>query len=429
MNAVNLLHPEPSLKTNLPKNLPAQERASQSAMSGTQTHSQVPNMGISPHQRIANGSPQVRQLKSLNASANGQPVVQRLVALISDKLEADADKQANEVHAFEPALMIGGLEAKKWTGGPIMLLKDITNEAEGKESISLVGHGTASQATGGKQITDVVASLSDKGFGKAIPDSKRRSAHVNLFSCISGSEAENTPGADAELYKEAFAQKGIDATVLAPKGIAIPWLRHTAEIGMTSITMEQTAVKRAKDTYTAIKNHWKHVAADFKPTKGIRNFLDELDNEDTVWDENQNETFKTSLLEHNRSTFKNNPKLAKRMEAAKVPNQQIAAALPPTLVGLIDSKDRKEHGQATLNLISAQYKNDLDTFRAKGAPAVDMNAKELLAHLRAAISAYDESKEIDPGAGEIENEGNVQFPDSQQEKLEDLGNQGNWVIL
>lgn len=394
---------------------------------GREPRPMVPQAGNSPHQMIANNSPQVRQLKTMQASANAQPVVQRLVALVSDKLEAEKGKRADQVQSYDPAVLVGGFEAKKWTGGPIKLLKSIEAEdAKGLEAISIVGHGTASQTTGGLDIDEVVNHLADAGFGKPTANAAKRTAHVNLFSCISGSEAENTPGADASLYKAAFDVKGINATVLAPKGIAMPKMSHQAGIKMTSITMEETAVYRALDTYQKIKSHWTVVGKNLPQTKSLDDFMGELNDADAKWDEEKVTAFNKSLVGHQQATWKNNPKFAERMKTAKIADEKAASQLPASLLDLVNKSPKSESEQATYDLISSQYKLDLDTFRPKGAPNCDFSASELEESIKTAIGNFKVN--WDPGAGKMEVGAQTQIPQGLPGVSGQLGNQANWVI-
>lgn len=372
------------------------------------------------------------------ATGTGPAPVQRLVAVASDKIEKEKEKSASDANVFDNALVSGGWEARKLTGGPIKLIFDTSKEEiENKSELSIVGHGTGKGMTGDIPIASVVNYLAANDFGKLKDEQNPgagRTATLVLFSCLSGSKLFNAESSDAQIYKQLFAGKKIDVTILAPKGIAITDMdSDKGRSKVTSISQAHTAAYSANGMYGKIRGYWSKVALADSVNKKL-NFRGILD----LFSKDTQQTSKAENFTKNKSTLATYSHPATKLNAAYgeqlkqqygLDSKEKANALPKTLLALIQQKPQDELQQKILDAVSDFYSSEKNKFRLNDdemyiLPLFSDPLDDLKNELTAMKPNYG------GGDGVVENQtGNEVIPVNIVEYCKKLSNKGNWLVL
>lgn len=385
-----------------------------------------------PLQQVVAQSPATQRLTQLSAIANGQPaVVQRTVAIASDKMEGEVGVAANAATRFDGALLAAGFEASKITGGPVKLLSQLQDaDVQDEEQISIVGHGTASQATGGITIPNVVAALTGKQFGEDQAN-HRRKGHVYLFSCISASEVEDTPGSDAALYKQEFARNGTDVNIVAPKGIAIPGMHKDADkTRYTSVRLEDTAVRRALSIYKKIKEYHAavvSVAAMGANNKTFSQQANDLTHAGGAMDDAAFNPKKDLVQDIGKRQLAADAVFGAKLGTMGV-DAAAAGGLPATLKDFLSNNPANAMETEVRKYIVDTYVADKLKYRTSEQSVLpvlfeDDSADDLVADIDAVNAGFV------PGAGTIDNQSGAALPPAIQAVVAKFGNVANWKYI
>jgi hypothetical protein len=373
----------------------------------------------------------VSQRKAIEA-AHGA-VAQRTVVIASQKVNTEKALEAKDATNYDPALLVAAFEAAKFSGGPVKLLSNIGgDDVKDKAEVAIVGHGTGTNETGGIAITTIAQHLAGKQFGAPpVAQGQKRKAHVNLFSCISASEIDDEIPADAGAYKTAFSNNNIDATILAPKGIAVPGLSADPnQFKMTSIRLNQTAVNVARTQYERIKSYWvkvKQLESMQAPDQTFSQIADSFTAPDAKWDDVAVKAMVKKVVAWNTRGLATNDALRNKVTGLGVADAKIAAELPNTLKVLIENPVGAVQ-TAICNAILTDFESN---YRKHRLPTVGLESLlpefDAKRQLLTDLTEYQES--FAQGDEQLENSSGQQLPASATMYSTKVGNLGNWAFM